>query len=195
MQYPLQLRFKIIAIAPQIYIDDASGNTAMYVKQKAFKLKEDITVYADDQQNVERFKIKADRIIDFNASYGFSDANGRELGAVKRQGVRSLWKASYGISDAHGNVSLTMREENPWVKVLDSLVEDVPVIGMLSGYFLNPSYLVTREDGTPVMRLTKRPSLLERRFEIEKLADLGGDEEARALLSTIMLVLLEKDRG
>ena len=42
---------------------------------------------------------------------------------------------------------------------------------------------------------TKKPSILERYFVIEKLAELDEDDELRALLSMIMMVLLEKSRG
>ena len=45
MQFPLQLRFKVLALATQIYVTDASGATVFYVKQKMFKLKEDIAVF------------------------------------------------------------------------------------------------------------------------------------------------------
>ena len=47
MNYPLDLSFKILAIAPQISVSDANGALVLYVKQKAFKLKEDVTIYAD----------------------------------------------------------------------------------------------------------------------------------------------------
>ena len=39
MRFPLDLRFKIVAIAPQISVTDASGALLLYVKQKAFRLK------------------------------------------------------------------------------------------------------------------------------------------------------------
>ena len=40
MQYPLELSFKIIALAPQIYVKDARGQELLYVRQKLLKLKE-----------------------------------------------------------------------------------------------------------------------------------------------------------
>jgi hypothetical protein len=35
MQYPLQLRFKLMALASQIYITEPDGDLVFYVKQKA----------------------------------------------------------------------------------------------------------------------------------------------------------------
>jgi hypothetical protein len=50
-------------------------------------------------------------------------------------------------------------------------------------------------DGTLALRATKKPSIFERYFVIEKLAEIDEDDELRALLSLIMMVLLEKRRG
>ena len=44
-QYPLQLRFKLIALAPRIIVTDASGQEVLFVHQDTFKLKEDIHIY------------------------------------------------------------------------------------------------------------------------------------------------------
>ena len=50
MNYPIKLSFKLLAIASQIYVRDANGQLIGYVKQKLLKLKEDINVFADEQQ-------------------------------------------------------------------------------------------------------------------------------------------------
>ncbi|MNS69933.1 hypothetical protein D3C72_1032640 [compost metagenome] len=195
MQFPLTLRFKFFSLTSEIYVTEPNGNVVWYVKQKLLKLKEDITIFGDEQQRESRYTIKADRVIDFSAKYHFKDAHGRELGAVKRRGMRSFWKAHYDIFDAHDNQVMSLTEENPWVKVLDGLVGEIPVIGFLVGYMLNPTYLVSQTDGTPVIRLKKTPSFLERRFEIEKLGNAPEATLERALLGSLMMVLLERSRG
>ena len=93
MNYPIDFSFKLLALASQIYIRDANGNLLGYVKQKLFKLKEDINVFADEGQTKHLFNIKADRVIDFSAKYNFTDSSGKFLGFIKRQGMRSIWKA------------------------------------------------------------------------------------------------------
>lgn len=195
MNYPLNLSFKILALASQIYIRDANGNLLGYVKQKMFKLKEDINVFADEAQTQLRFNIKADRIIDFSAKYNFTDAGGTSLGAIKRQGMKSLWKANYEVENAAGQQILRIREENGWVKVVDSIVGELPVVGMFTGYFFNPSYIVERTDGTPLIRLKKQPAFLEGKFEVSSLAQLNQEEETLSLLSLLMMTLLERHRG
>lgn len=194
MEYPLELSFKIIALAPQISVTDASGKLVFYVKQKLFKLKEEITVFADAQQTLPLYKINADRVLDFSARYNFTDVNGIDLGSVKREGMRSLWRAHYNIFDGDAPV-MTIREENPWVKVLDGLFSQIPILGMFSGYLLHPAFLVSRTDNTVVMRLQKQPAFFEGKFTITEQVELDERLETRLLLSLLMMILLERARG
>ncbi|AFY32341.1 hypothetical protein Cal7507_1892 [Calothrix sp. PCC 7507] len=194
MQYPLELTFKFWALAPQISVVDSQGKLVFYVKQKLFKLKEAITVFGDVEQSRPLYYIKADRIIDFSARYDFTDSQGNYLGGVKRRGLRSLWRARYDIFD--GDVSiLNIQEKNPWVKVADALFAEIPVLGMFTGYVFNPVYLVNRTDGSVVMRLEKIPSFLSRRFIIKAVDQISDREEQQLLLSLVMMLLLERNRG
>lgn len=196
MNYPLKLSFKLLALASQIYIRDANGDLLGYVKQKLLKLKEDINVFADEQQTQHLYNIKADRVLDFSAKYNFTDAQGNPVGAIKRKGMRSIFKAHYEIYDPSGVLAMEIREENGWIKVVDALVGELPVIGMFSGYFFNPAYLVTRTSGgTPIARLQKQPAFFEGVFGLEKTAEMSDDEEARVLLSVLTMTLLERARG
>ena len=195
MQFPLTLRFKFFSLTSEIFVTEPNGHVALYVKQKLFRLKEAITVFADPQQRTVRYTIQADRVIDFSAQYHFTDAEGQPLGSVRRKGMRSLWKAHYEILDERDRHTMTLSEENPWVKVLDGLIGDLPLIGFVASYLLNPSYVVSRTDGTPVLRLKKTPSLLERRFTIEQVTSLSEPAQSQALLGSLMMVLLERDRG
>lgn len=195
MIYPLELSFKLLAIASQIYIRDANGQLIGYVKQKLFKLKEDINIFADETQTRHLFNIKADRMLDFSAKYNFTDAAGNNLGSIKRQGMRSIWRANYDIFDADSNQVMKINEENGWVKVIDSLVGELPVIGMFTGYFFNPAYIISRIDGTPLARLQKQPAFFEGKFQLSALMQLSDDDEVRVLLGALSMTLLERSRG
>lgn len=194
MQYPLELTFKLWALAPQISVVDAHGSLVFYVKQKLFKLKEAITIFADQEQNNPLYYIKADRIIDFSARYDFTDNNGNYIGAVKRRGLKSLWKARYDIFDGEAT-HLNIQEQNPWVKVADALFAEIPILGLFTGYVFNPVYLVSRADGTVVMRLEKIPAFLSRKFIIKTVDQVSDREEQQILLSLLMMLLLERSRG
>jgi uncharacterized protein YxjI len=154
------MSFKIVAINPQVRVTDANGQLVAYVKQKAFKLREDITIFGDEEQTRPLYRINANRILDFNANYTITTPDGQPLGAVYRPGARSIWKASYTISDAGGNEIGLVHEENAWVKVIDALAGELPVVGMFSGYFFNPAYFVDLR-GQTALYLKKQPAFLE----------------------------------
>lgn len=194
MHYPLKLTFKFWALAPQISVVDAQGHLSFYIRQKLFKLKEVINVFADENRSQQLYTIKADRIIDFSARYDFADHNGSYVGSVKRRGLRSIWRTHYEIFDGD-QVVMTIQEENPWVKVLDSFFSEIPIVGMFSGYVFNPVFLVKRPNGTIVMRLEKIPAFLSRIFTIKRMEQMDSREETQALLSLMMMLLLERSRG
>lgn len=194
MQFPVRLEFKKIALAPQITVTDASGQTIFYVKQKLLKLRESVTVFADSSQAKPLYNITADKVIDFSARYHFRDANGVSLGSVKRRGRKSLWKAHYEIYDGNEIVG-TIEEENAWAKVGDALFGEIPVIGLFAGYVFNPTYAVTRPDGTVIVKIKKQPSLLESSFIIDEAVDISESAETRTVLAILMMTLLERARG
>lgn len=195
LAYPLRLSFKFLALSPQFALTDANGKLIGWAAQKLFSLRESVTVFTDSSRKEALYTIKADRVMDFGARYHFRDANDGGLGAVQRFGLKSLWKAKYDILDETANVVMTIREENPWIKVMDGLISVVPLADLLSGYFLHPAYIVSRPDGRVVMRIQKQAAFMESRFTVEKKGPLEDLEEQRILLSLIMVVLLERNRG
>lgn len=194
MQYPIELRFKLLTFGQRVTATDANGQTLMFIKQKMFKLKEQVEIYSDSSQSKLLFRMGADRMIDFSASYHFTDAAGNNWGAVRRKGMRSLWSAHYEVVQDQ-QLDMTISEESPMKKVLESLLSEIPLVGFLAVYFLNPSYIVRRPDGTPLLRLIKRPAIWEGKYTLEKLGEMPEDDELRSLMSLIMLVLLERRRG
>lgn len=196
LQYPLTLSFKILALASQATVTDASGKTVLYTKQKLLKFKEHVEIWTDKSQGTRLAEIKANKVIDWSARYFFTDAENAPIGSVGRRGWRSLWKAHYEVfNPGDSNPDFSIQEGNAWVKVLDGIVGEIPILGMFSGYFLHPSYIATRSNGTPAMRLTKQPAFWEGRFQIEKLSDVTPREELNLFLSFLMMILLERKRG
>jgi hypothetical protein len=194
LNYPLELSFKIATIGTRVRVVDAAGRQIAYLRKKKFRLKEDVRVYEDENQMRELFRIRADRVVDFGASYAVSGSDGRPLGAVRQRGVRSIWKSSYEVSNPNGKTIGVIHEENPFVKVLDSLAEAIPFADALGGLFFNPAYLVDL-GGEIVLRMKKERSIFESRFRLDKLGDFSEEEEDLLLASLMMVFLLERDRG
>lgn len=196
LNYPLDFKFKITTLSSDFNITDKNGKYVAYVRQKMFKLKEDVIVFNDESRSKELFRIQANQWIDFNASYAIKSVeSGNMFGKLARKGMRSIWKAKYDIFDANDQSKYSISEDNGWIKVFDSIVGDIPVIGIFTGYFLNPTYSVTDKNGQVLFRLKKMPSLIGRRFQLDRLVDIPDEDESLIILSYLMMVLLERSRG
>lgn len=125
--------FKLLGEAFHVY--DPAGNLLLYCKLKAFKLKEDIRLFASEAQEVPLLVIKARSILDFGAAYDVIDltagggagggfqagqtlqyaANaegGQKVGALRRKGLKSMFRDAWEILDAGDNVIGTIQEDS-----------------------------------------------------------------------------------
>jgi hypothetical protein len=195
LQFPLTFKFKVGTLSNDFSITDANNTTVSYVRQKMFKLKEDILCYSDESKVNLIYRIKANKWIDYSATYTFSDANDLELGRVARKGRASLWKATYEIFNLNQEHEFTIKEVNPWAKLIDALLSEIPIVGIFTGYMFNPKYLITDKNGQPIMRLSKNKSFLGKTFTVDKIADVSEKEQERIILSLMMMILLERRRG
>ena len=195
MSYPLAINFKLVSWTQDIRMTDATGRSVGFVHQKALKLREQIEVFADESRGRLMYTIQADNILDFSGRYRFKGAMGTDFGCIRRHGIVSLWKAHYTIEDPSGRELFTIREANPWVKVFDSLLSEVPILGMFTGYLFHPAYDVVDAMGNHVMQLAKQPSFFERSYSVSCLGRVAPDDEVRVLLGLMMMILLERSRG
>ena len=195
LQYPLFLKFKLTTLSSDFTITDSNENSLAYVRQKMFKLKENVVVFNNESKSQENFRIKANQWIDFNASYAITDSFGKNLGKIARKGMRSIWKATYNIFDHNENQKYKVQEENAWVKIIDGFFTEIPILGIFTGYFFNPTYIVHDNNGKEIYRLKKMPSFFGRKFQLDQINDIADEDETLVVLSLMMMVLLERAKG
>ncbi|MFP4027842.1 MAG: hypothetical protein ACLFWL_08635 [Candidatus Brocadiia bacterium] len=110
--------FKIFGGAFHAY--DQSGNLAFYSEQKAFKLKEDFRIYGDENMTEELLVIKTPQIFDIGATYYVLDPIAEEgVGAVRRSGIKSMFKDEYIFLDENEKEIGKLRE-NSWFSAFAS---------------------------------------------------------------------------
>lgn len=81
-------------------IMDPQGNVLLYTKMRAFKLREDIRVLGPDKQT-EVVTMRARQILDFGVTYDVKDGpTGEKIGALRRKGLKSIFKDEWLILDA-----------------------------------------------------------------------------------------------
>lgn len=196
----LNVSMKLIALAPQFYIYDLKGKQVGFIKQKLFKFKEAIEVYSDDTKTNLRYKIAADRVIDFSANYHFSSVRDGLIGRTKQHGMKSLWRTEFEVLDdsrtENRGTRFFIRLQNPMAQVLEALLSMIPVVGdilnMVSGYFLNPTYIVSTVGGDEVATMKKLPALWEGKYEIRASQKVSERDGELIVLSLLTLILMQR---
>ena len=118
------LKRQVFALAGTFRDYDPAGNQVMFSKQKMFKLREDIRVFADEEQTQEVLQIKARQIVDFSAAYDVIDSvSGEKAGALRRKGMKSILRDEWEVLGAND-------------QVLGKLFEDSMGLAMLRRLFL-----------------------------------------------------------
>ncbi len=192
--YPLDFKFKIGTLSNDFEAKDALGNTLFYVREKILTWRDQMKVYSDSSKSELLYEMKSNRLIDFQQTFTITDTTNNVIGKVRRKSIRSLWKSTFKLVNADDEHDYTIQEKNAFVKMWDCIFGEIPIIGMLSGYVFNPSYILSNNAGEALFLLKKEPSFFGRKFKVEKLTTSEIDEE-RLVMSLTLMVLVERDRG
>lgn len=97
---------------------DPNGALVLCADMKAFKLKEDITIFPDENKTTPLINIKARQVLDISAAYDVVDVpTGQKIGVLKRKGLKSILKDEWLIMDANDNEIGTIQEDQ-WILAL-----------------------------------------------------------------------------
>lgn len=200
--FPLTLEFKF-SLLTELRVTDAEGQLVAVVKEKFFSVRDEVRVYVDDGRTQQTHVIRAQGLmagaLDWRARRLIRRLDGTPVGTLQAHGVRTLWGASYELQGADETLAFTMRDDHPWVSVVEGVIGAVPLVGDLIAagfdYLVNPTYTVRDAAGEPAFRVRKRRSLFSRRFEVEALRPVRPEEGELVTLGLIQLVLRERERG
>jgi len=163
------------------------GRLLAYSKQKAFKLKEDIRVYADEAQTNELLYIAADRVVDFSASYRVVDSqSGEHVGSLRRKGWSSMFRDSWEILDADGVVRGKVLEDSAWKAMARRMVDWATL-------FLPQKYLL-QVDGRTVATMKQNFLGIPPKFTVDLSDDTEGHLPRPLAIATVILLLAIEGR-
>jgi len=95
------LKRQVLALTGKLRFYNPNDELVLYVEQKMFRLREDIRVFGDESKTQEFLLIQARNIIDFSAAYDVIEAaNGQKVGALRRKGLKSMFRDEWEVLDA-----------------------------------------------------------------------------------------------
>lgn len=103
--------FKLFGGAFHVY--DPAGQVVLFASMKAFKLKEDIRLYANEDMQAELLLIQARRVLDISSEYDVTDSQtGEKVGVLKRKGLKSIVRDEWTLMDPMDQPIGTIREDS-----------------------------------------------------------------------------------
>lgn len=122
------IRKKVFSVlGARLHIYDGSDNLVLYCQLKAFKLKEDISVYSDEDMRKELLRIKARQIVDFSSAYDVYDVEtGETIGALQRRGIKSVFKDEWMMLDNQDREIGRIKEDSTVMALLRRFMPIIP---------------------------------------------------------------------
>jgi hypothetical protein len=98
------IRRKFWSVFERVFrVFTGDGQLIMYIQHPLLKLREEFMVYADEAKTRPLLRVQSRQVIALNFSYEVSDAQtGELLGAVQKQGLRSLVRDRFLLLDRNG---------------------------------------------------------------------------------------------
>lgn len=121
------VRRKVLKLAGgAFHVYDETGAVVAYSEQKAFKLKEDIRIFADETKTAELLSIQARQVLDWSAAYDVTDSTtGEKVGALRRCGGKSILRDEWKFLDAEEREIGTLIEDSMGLALLRRLLTNL----------------------------------------------------------------------
>lgn len=177
--------FKLLGAALHVYAAD--GTLVFYTKQKAFKLREDIRLFADESMSQELLSIQAQKIIDFSSAYAVVDSvKGEPVGMLRRKGFKSLVQDEWEIIDAAGRQIGIVREDSTSMALLRRFVD-------FAAFLFPQRYEIKLGERTVgVLQQNRNPFIFKIAADFSM--DAGGKLDPRLKIAAAVLVALVEGR-
>ncbi len=185
------VRAKVFDLLSQkFHVYDDAETLVMFCKMKKFKLKEDIELFASEEQTVPLMRIKARSIIDFSATYDVIDltAAGGVVGSLRRKGMKSLLRDSWEMVDAQGRLVATIIEDSTMKALLRRFVD-------AAAMFMPQKYHGESGDQR-LFDMTQNFNPFVKKLQCDFTADTGRQIDRRlGMAAAILLMAIEGKQG
>jgi len=172
--------FKLFGGAFHVY--DEYGTPALYSAQKAFKLREDIRIYADERMDEELLTIKTPQIFDVAATYHIEDPTcGELIGSIKRRAFRSIFRDEWSFYSSDGVPLGRLTELSAVAALMSRLIKLIP-----------QSYVVQSGAGENIAVIKQHFNPFVLKYSMTIPADEPPIDRRLILAAGILLAAIEK---
>lgn len=173
-------------VGAKINIFDKDERPILFSKMKAFKLKEDIRIYGDESMQVELITIQARSVIDFSSTFDVVDVeSGQKIGALRRKGVKSIFKDEWAILSPNDSEIGLVKEDNALLALLRRFLTN-----------LIPQHYNVEMNGTKVAEFKQNFNPFVQKLNLDFYADKDDKLDRRlGLAAAVLLIGVEGSQG
>lgn len=167
----------------KFHIYGPSEDLRFFVKQKAMKLKEDITVFTDESMTTPVLKIGARSWQDFSGTYDVTTPQGERLGSLKREGLKSILKDKWLILN---------NDDQP----VGEIEEDSTFAALMRRFLSNliPQTFNVRLNGQQVAVFSQHFNPFVAKYDIDFSLDQNDSLDRRLGIAAVVLLLAIEGR-
>lgn len=172
-------------LGKKFHIYDEDWNVVMFSKQKAFKLKEDIRIFADESQTKELLTIKARQIIDFGATYDVTDAtSGEVVGSLRRKAFASMIRDTWMVFNKDGQEVAKVLEDSVGMALLRRFLSN-----------LIPQHFAIKVGEKDAVRIDQHFNPFILRYTMDLTRNNGTLDPRLAIAAGVLLCAIEGRQG
>ena len=174
--------FKLFGGAFHVY--DPSGQVVLFASMKAFKLKEDVRLFANEDMRGELLLIQARRVLDISSEYNVTDSQtGERIGVLKRKGLKSIVRDEWIIMNSMDQPIGSIREDST---VMALIRRFIPFANLI------PQEYEGEINGTPVCSFKQNFNPFVMKISLDFSADVNRLLDRRlGLAAAVLLCAIE----
>ncbi len=181
-----KIRKKVLALTNQYWIEDGQGRQLAYSRQKMFKIKEDIRVFADENMTHELFRIQQTNWTDTWGTFAVVDsATDQVVGSVQRKALKSMIKGEWDIFDPAQRLIGQIKQETGRALIRR----------FVPGGALVPDKLTIQLNGQPVATIDQQFKLIGDIWEINAQWAPPALDRRVLLACALLMGMIERQQG
>lgn len=189
-----QRRFLVLVGAKIEVIDPVTKAKVGFIKMKAWKLREDIRLYADESEQNELLRIHGRNIIDFGGTYDvFEGEAGKPVYSLRRKGLKSTFvRDHWDILDSSEKAIGAVQETSSRLALIRRWIGIIPIAGPiidLALAFVPQTYDVTvGEQRIAAIAHRKNPILVRMELDMS-MAPANADKRLGVAATSLLSII------
>lgn len=193
-RFIVQQKITAFANKYEVYANDAStgkGQLLAFAQQKRLAFKEKVTFFSDETKSTVVFSFRAEKLMDIHGRFIVEDAEGRQIGAFKKEFKQSLLNSTWSLLDSNDQPKLQISESSQALAIFRRFGGLIPIVGGLvdiATLLLRYHFVVTNVSTAEIEGRYVKTKLLRDYYELS-MTDAAYDQQDWRVVAALAVAL------